>query len=53
MKYIRDNLIISYTTTEYFIQRGKTKGNYKLEKGQGLYYWLRFNKSWTSYMAER
>ena len=53
IKYLQDNLVITYSTTEYLIrQKGKEK-KFKLDKGQGLYYWLRFNKSWTAYLSER
>lgn len=51
--YLKNNLVISYTTTEYIIQQAGNKRKFKLEKGQGLYYWLRFNKSWTEYVADR
>lgn len=53
IKYLKNNVVISYTKTEYLIQQGENKRKFKLEKGQGLYYWLRYNKSWTTYMAER
>jgi len=53
IEYLKNHLIISYTTTEYLIQQGDDKRGFKLEKGQGLYYWLRFNKSWTAYLADR
>lgn len=53
IKNLKSTLLISYTTTEYLIRRGDTKRRFKLEKGQGLYYWLRFNKSWTQYLEER
>ncbi|TAL48672.1 MAG: hypothetical protein EPN92_03370 [Chitinophagaceae bacterium] len=51
IKYLRSNLVISYTTTEYLIRQGDTQRKFKLQKGQGLYYWLRFNKSWANYLA--
>ena len=53
VKYLKSHLVISYTTQEYFVEQGEIKRKFKLEKGQGLYYWLRFNKSWTQYMADR
>ena len=53
IKYLKNHLLISYTTTEYVIQQGATKRGFKLEKGQGLYYLLRFNKSWTAYLADQ
>ena len=53
IKYLSNHLVISYTTTEYLIQQDDTKREFKLEKGQGLYYWLRFNKSWAAYLADR
>lgn len=53
IKYLKTHLVISYTTQEYLIQQGDIKRGFKLEKGQGLYYWLRFNKSWTAYLADR
>jgi hypothetical protein len=53
IKYLKDHLVISYSTTEYLIQQGDTKRKFKLEKGQGLYYWLRYNKSWTAYLADQ
>jgi len=53
IKYLKNHLVISYTKTEYLIQQGDTKRGFKLEKGQGLYYWLRFNKSSIAYLADR
>lgn len=53
IKYLKNHLVISHATTEYLIQQGDTKRGFKLEKGQGLYYWLRYNKSWTAYLADR
>lgn len=51
--YLKNHLVISDRTTEYLIHKGDDKKRFKLEKGQGLYYWLRFNKSWTTYLADR
>jgi hypothetical protein len=53
IKYLKNNLVISYTTQEYVFEQGDIKRRFKLEKGQGLYYWLRFNKSWKEYLKGR
>ena len=53
MKYLKNNLVVSYTTQEYFVKQGDIKRRFKLGKGQGLYYWLRFNKSWTQYLVDQ
>lgn len=53
IKYLINHIVISYTTTEYLIQKDGKKRKFKLEKGQGLYYWLRYNKSWMAYLADR
>lgn len=53
IKYLKNNLVISHTTQQYLVEQGDIKKRFKLEKGQGLYYWLRFNKSWTAYLADQ
>jgi hypothetical protein len=53
IKYLKNHLVVSYTTQEYFVEQGDVKRKFKLKKGQGVYYWLRFNKSWTQYLADR
>lgn len=53
VKYLKNNFVISHTTQEYVIEQADIKRRFRLEKGQGLYYWLRFNKSWTEYLKGR
>lgn len=50
-QYLQTNMVISYNSIHYLVQQGKTARQYTLEKGQGLYYLLRFNKSWSSYVT--
>ena len=48
--YLKNKLIISYTSQDFSVNRKKINKRFHLQKGQGLYYWLRFNKSWEDYI---
>lgn len=42
--HVQNGLVISNTTTEYIISQGDAKKKIRVENGQSISYWLRYNR---------